>query len=96
MNTLWFFAISGEMALNYKTGLINRQGSPFAQARSVFPTMPKDKKKAIVWFYYLAARHSDLVKVSPQCAKLAEQFIGEGVELKGKELNYPIIEVKQS
>lgn len=49
VNGLWFFAIISECVLNYRTGLVNRQGSPFAQFRKVFPECPKSKKDAILW-----------------------------------------------
>ena len=49
VNAMWFFAIISECVLNYRTGLINRQGSPFAQFKKVFPECPKNKKDAILW-----------------------------------------------
>ncbi len=49
INTIWFFAITGEMVLNIKTGLVNRQGSPFAQFKKVFKDCPKDKNKAMLY-----------------------------------------------
>jgi hypothetical protein len=49
VNKLWFTMIVAEMALCYNTGLINRAGSPFAQFRELFPDLPKNKKKALLW-----------------------------------------------
>ncbi len=53
INGLWLFAISSEMNLNYKTGLTNRNGSPFAQFRKEFPEAPRDKKKCLIWLHEL-------------------------------------------
>ena len=50
VNSVWLKLILSEMALNYKTGLTHsRAGSPFAQFRAVFPELPKNKKKAMLW-----------------------------------------------
>ena len=49
VNKFWFTAITSEMALSYATGLNNSAGSPFAQFREVFPELPKNKKKALLW-----------------------------------------------
>lgn len=49
LNFMWLQAITSEMALNYNTGLINRQGSPFTQFRRLYPECPRNKKKALLW-----------------------------------------------
>jgi hypothetical protein len=45
----WLICITSEMALNYNTGLINSQGSPFSQFRKVVPDCPRLKKSALIW-----------------------------------------------
>lgn len=49
VNRLWLFAIAGEMVLNYKFGLVNSGGSPFAQFKKVFPMAPRGKKDCLLW-----------------------------------------------
>lgn len=47
------FALISECVLNYKTGLINRNGSPFAQLKKFHPELelPANKKKALKRIY---------------------------------------------
>lgn len=49
VNAFWLITITSEMALNYNTGLVNRQGSPFSQFRKKFPECPRTKKAALIW-----------------------------------------------
>jgi hypothetical protein len=47
------FALISECVLNFKTGLVNRNGSPFAQLRKLHPELelPTNKKKALKRIY---------------------------------------------
>jgi len=58
INQYWWVAITAECMLNYHTGLINRQGSPFAQFRKFFPMCPRKKVEALFWMEQLAIDNS--------------------------------------
>jgi hypothetical protein len=71
-NTLWYKLIVSECALNYQTGLINRQGSPFAQFRKVFSDCPRKKVDALKWMKAFAEKEN--IKVGSYFLKTVEKL----------------------
>ena len=84
---LYLFALSGECVLNYKTGLINRAGSPFSQMRKLLGKdekgknmLPQDKAQALVFLYHLWNDNAEQLGEMPKTLKdLAGKWIADGV-----------------
>lgn len=54
LNAYWWVAITSECMLNYNTGMVHKQGSPFARLRKELPKLPRKKIHALFWIEQLA------------------------------------------
>ncbi len=49
INGYTFLVGTSAMLLNIQTGMVGRTGNPFTVMRSYFPSLPKDKNKAMLY-----------------------------------------------